>query len=94
MPDEFSSHFELDEESGWIKTRSLLKCDEKAAAESCLPCLKDSRVCSILIVATDGGQPQQSAQTVVKINLLETNDHPPEISFRFWAKHVFLGSLL
>jgi len=82
MPDEFSSHFDLDEETGWIKTRSLLKCKDKTS-DSCLPCLKDSRVCSILVVATDGGQPQQSAQTVVKINLLDTNDHPPEISFRY-----------
>jgi len=82
MPDEFSSHFDLDEETGWIKTRSLLKCKDKTS-DACLPCLKDSRVCSILVVATDGGQPRQSAQTVVKINLLDTNDHPPEISFRY-----------
>ena len=82
MPDEFSTHFDLDEATGWIRTRSLLKCKDKNS-ESCLPCLKDSRVCSILVVATDGGQPQQSAQTVVKINLIDTNDHPPEISFRY-----------
>lgn len=42
-----------------------------------------SRVCSILVVATDGGQPRQSAQTVVKINLIDTNDHPPELTFRY-----------
>ena len=82
MPIEFATHFDLDEETGWIKTRSSLKCRDKLS-DGCLPCLKDSRVCSILIVATDGGQPQQSAQTVVKINLQDTNENPPEISFRY-----------
>ena len=54
-----------------------LKCDE-----DCLPCLRDVKLCSLIVVATDGGQPRQSAQTVVKVGLLDTNDHDPTISFK------------
>ena len=39
-------------------------------------------MCTLVIVATDRGQPRQSAQTVVKVALLDTNDHDPKISFK------------
>ena len=56
------------------------------AENRCLPCLSDpSRrgPCSLTIVARDGGAPQQSSQTVVKVRLLDTNNHSPKISFRY-----------
>ena len=56
-----------------------MKCETK---DSCLTCLKEDKVCSLVIVATDRGQPRQSAQTVVKVALLDTNDHDPKISFK------------
>ena len=34
-------------------------------------------------MARDGGAPQQSSQTVVKVRLLDTNNHSPKIAFRF-----------
>ncbi len=64
---------------GLISIKSSLKCE---ADEQCLTCLKEDKICSLVIVATDGGQPQQSAQTVVKVALLDTNDHDPRISFK------------
>ena len=65
--------------SGVITVRDSLKCETK---DSCLTCLKEDKVCSLVIVATDRGQPRQSAQTVVKVALLDTNDHDPKISFK------------
>ena len=35
------------------------------------------------VVAKDAGVPQQSSQTLVKIQLSDTNSHSPEISFRY-----------
>ena len=43
---------------------------------------------SIQIYAKDGGQPQQSAYTVVKVRVLEANDHDPQISFRYLPDQV------
>lgn len=72
---ELSEVFKIDAKTGLISVRKSLKCD-------CLICLKEDKVCSLVIVATDGGQPRQSSQTVVKVELLDTNDHDPRISFK------------
>ena len=75
-----NEQFSIDPNSGLLKVKNSLKCDEDDP--DCLPCLKESKLCSLVIVATDGGQPRQSAQTVVKVALLDTNDHDPKISFK------------
>ena len=106
-PDNYASHFALNPDTGWIRTRASLRCRTKrqvrnfinknihnmliislalifyclvefntgfylfqVAENRCLPCLSDpSRrgPCSMTIVARDGGAPQQSSQTVVKV---------------------------
>ena len=48
---------------------------------------------SIQIYAKDGGQPQQSAYTVVKVRVLEANDHDPEISFRYLPDQVITSKI-
>ena len=47
----------------------------------------------IQIYAKDGGQPQQSAYTVVKVRVLEANDHDPEISFRYLPDQVITSKI-
>lgn len=74
-----NAKFGIDSRSGLLSIKSPLRCEEED--QDCLPCLKEARSCSLVIVATDGGQPRQSAQTVVKVALLDTNDHDPKISF-------------
>ena len=93
-PDNYASHFALHPDTGWMRTRASLRCRTKrqVAENRCLPCLSDpSRrgPCSLTIVARDGGAPQQSSQTVVKVRLLDTNNHSPKVSFRF---HSAAGS--
>ena len=88
-PDEVDDHFAVDAKSGLIKVRKSLKCNSdltEKEEEDCLPCLRDVKLCSLIVVATDGGQPRQSAQTVVKIGLLDTNDHDPAITFNVFPK--------
>ncbi len=75
--------FVVDKRTGLLSIRSPLKCSNAGGDPDCLPCLKEARLCSLVIVATDGGQPRQSAQTLVKVGLLDTNEHAPKISFRY-----------
>ena len=89
-PEEVDDHFVVDAKSGLIKVSKSLKCSDDDLTENgekdCLPCLRDVKLCSLIVVATDGGQPRQSAQTVVKIGLLDTNDHDPTITFNVFPK--------
>ena len=92
-PEEVDDYFAVDAKSGLIKVSKNLKCNsdhvdltEKGKEKDCLPCLRDVKLCSLIVVATDGGQPRQSAQTVVKIGLLDTNDHDPAITFNVFPK--------
>lgn len=80
MSDKFASHFSLDRETGLLQTRSVLTCDDQESS-SCPGCIQ-SQVCSILVYAKDQGQPQQSAYTVVKVFIMDSNDHDPTVSFR------------
>ena len=73
------SIFQIDSSLGLVSVKSSLKCDQSA---DCPPCLMEDKSCSVVILATDRGQPRQSAQTVVKISLLDTNDHDPIITFK------------
>ena len=80
MSQKFESHFSLDRETGLIRTRASFQCN--GDSRFCPSCIAD-QLCSILVHAKDGGQPQQSAYTVVKVHILDSNDHDPQISFRF-----------
>ncbi|XP_059080013.1 cadherin-related tumor suppressor-like [Tigriopus californicus] len=82
MSEGFDSYFVLDRESGQLRTRKLLSCS-KEAQDHCLECL-EMQLCSIVIYAKDGGQPQQSAYTVVKVKVLNSNEFDPEITIRYF----------
>ena len=83
----FSTHFELEQESGLLKTIAPLTCRNRRQTfqdGTCLECVRDSsKPCWMTVVAKDQGVPQQSAQTVIKIEMSDTNSHAPEITFRY-----------
>lgn len=100
-PDPIASVFALDPETGILRAldHRPLRCGRRArrtddggiaAAENCLPCLSGSGQCSIAVVAKDDGQPQQSAQAVIRIRLVETNTRPPKISFRYYLRLLII----
>ena len=83
LQDKFTTHFALDPDSGELRTRDALRCNGESNVD-CPKCLSDpsGESCTLLVYARDGGRPEQSAYAVVKVDLLEANDHDPEIAFR------------
>ncbi|CDW56947.1 Laminin G 2 and Cadherin and EGF CA domain contai ning protein [Trichuris trichiura] len=71
--------FSIDEMDGWISTTRKLSCPER----TCHDVGNCSHRCTFTVEAVDHGQPPQRGRAFVDVLLLDENDHPPEISFRF-----------
>ena len=82
QPEEFASHFDVTRDTGVLSTRAALNCGNED--EDCPKCLLPSsgEPCSLLVYARDGGRPQQSSYAVVRVTLVEGNDHDPSLSLR------------
>ncbi len=79
---QLAERFSVGRDDGVLSTRAALSCDGE---EKCPKCLlpKSGEPCSLLVYAKDGGRPQQSSYTVVKVSLVEANDHDPSITIRY-----------
>ncbi|KFD66569.1 hypothetical protein M514_01566 [Trichuris suis] len=71
--------FLINEMDGWISTTRKLSCPER----TCYDVGNCSHRCTFTVEAVDHGQPPQRGRAFVDVLLLDENDHPPEISFRF-----------
>ena len=65
-----SDQFNIDEETGVVTTNKPLQCGDN--------------MCQVTVLARDHGSPRQEAQTKVKIILIDSNNHDPQISFRYF----------
>ena len=90
---EMETYFHIDEENGNLSAKRSLICRSSSSSNNCLDCIK-AQLCSLLIYAKDQGQPQQSAYTVVKVHILDSNDHDPAISLRYFPDQSQPFSLL
>ena len=73
--------------TGVITVRESLKCESK---ESCLTCLKEDKVCSLVIVATDRGQPRQRSSSSHVFTIPESTKFSRNfLCFVFYMVEVF-----
>ena len=102
LQQEMDPYFHIDENNGELSAKRSLACSSTSAAtdtttptskNNCLDCIK-AQLCPLLIYAKDQGLPQQSAYTVVKVHILDSNDHDPVISLRYFPDQSQAYSLL
>ncbi|KAJ8688394.1 hypothetical protein QAD02_024189 [Eretmocerus hayati] len=86
LPDD-ERQFTIDPESGRIVTAEFLDCPQqsncalninKPVSGGC------PKSCVITVFARDHGSPRQDGRTYVTVNLLDANDHDPEIRFTYF----------
>ena len=68
--DQDTDQFNIDEETGVLTTNQPLACRDN--------------VCHVRVVARDHGSPRQDVRTSVKVELIDANDHDPQILFRYF----------
>ena len=83
LPDT-ETQFTIDPDTGTVTTIEPLDCPQQSctgAARLGDGCLKS---CVITVFARDHGSPRQDGRTYVTVNLLDANDHDPEIKFSYF----------
>ncbi|KRY16305.1 Cadherin-related tumor suppressor [Trichinella patagoniensis] len=76
--------FSINSETGLIETTKPLHCN-KHYCKTSGECVGE---CILTVEATDHGLPSQRARAFVRIQVVNTNDHPPEIQIRFYTNNV------
>ncbi|XP_014481173.1 PREDICTED: cadherin-related tumor suppressor [Dinoponera quadriceps] len=81
--------FTIDPETGTITTAEPPRCPEQMCNVSPREdgCPKS---CVITVFARDHGSPRQDGRTYVTVNLLDANDHTPQIEFTFFPSNAGL----
>lgn len=82
MPDN-ERQFTIDGETGEIITAEILDCPQQSCTIA-RPGGACPRSCVITVFARDHGSPRQDGRTYVTVNLLDANDHDPEIKFTYF----------
>ena len=72
--------FSVDPHNGWITTQGILDYEETPSY-------------MLDILAVDNGKDRRTAQTKVKVNILDANDNPPEFSQLTYSAAVNEGAL-
>ncbi len=65
-----TDQFNIDEETGVLTTNQPLACRDN--------------LCHVRLVARDHGSPRQDVRTSLKVELIDANDHDPQILFRYF----------
>lgn len=86
LPDT-EEQFTIDPETGTIKTVEQLDCPQQSCTIS-RPGGSCPKSCVITVFARDHGSPRQDGRTYVTVNLLDANDHDPEIKFNYFPSTV------
>ncbi|XP_002037796.2 cadherin-related tumor suppressor [Drosophila sechellia] len=77
---ETEHQFTVNPETGVISTTERVNCPQQTNVKSSA----SQKSCVFTVFARDHGSPRQDGRTYVTVNLLDTNDHDPIISFRFF----------
>ncbi|CAG9797944.1 unnamed protein product [Chironomus riparius] len=78
------AQFTIDPETGVITTTQILSCPQQNCpiftklGGSC------PKSCVFTVFARDHGSPRQDGRTYVTVNLVDTNDHAPQIRFQYF----------
>ncbi|XP_066585244.1 cadherin-related tumor suppressor [Prorops nasuta] len=75
--------FTIEPETGTITTVEPLDCPQQSCGVT-RPGGGCPKSCVITVFARDHGSPRQDGRTYVTINLLDANDHDPEIKFKYF----------
>ena len=86
LPDS-EGQFTIDPETGIIRTAERLDCPQQSCAIT-RPGGGCPKSCVITVFARDHGSPRQDGRTYVTVNLLDANDHDPEIKFNYFPDMV------
>lgn len=86
LPDS-ESRFTVDPETGTITIAERLDCPQQSCviAKPGGGCPKS---CVMTVFARDHGSPRQDGRTYVTVNLVDANDHDPEIKFNYFPQMV------
>ncbi|XP_074100856.1 cadherin-related tumor suppressor fat [Cotesia typhae] len=87
LPDS-EGQFTIDPETGTIKTAEPLECPHQQSCSNSKPGGSCPKSCVITVFARDHGSPRQDGRTYVTVNLLDANDHDPEIKFSYFPATV------
>ncbi|XP_051166129.1 cadherin-related tumor suppressor isoform X1 [Leptopilina boulardi] len=82
LPD-MERQFTIDPETGTITTAEALNCPQQSCTIA-RPGSACPKSCVITVFARDHGSPRQDGRTYVTVNLLDANDHDPEIKFSYF----------
>ncbi|XP_076279539.1 cadherin-related tumor suppressor fat [Lasioglossum baleicum] len=83
LPDS-ERQFTIDPETGTITTVEPLDCPQQSCTIGARPGGGCPKSCVITVFARDHGSPRQDGRTYVTVNLLDANDHDPEIKFSYF----------
>ncbi|XP_046739792.1 cadherin-related tumor suppressor [Diprion similis] len=75
--------FTIDPETGSIATTEPLDCPQQSCNLT-RPGGSCPKSCVITVFARDHGSPRQDGRTYVTVNLLDANDHDPQINFSYF----------
>lgn len=76
---DMETRFEVDPDTGVIRTQEKLTCRQNCPAGRNCP-----KSCVFTVFAHDSGSPKQDGRTYVTVNLMDANDHDPVIRFRYF----------
>ncbi|GAB6027294.1 hypothetical protein CHUAL_001576 [Chamberlinius hualienensis] len=76
---EMETRFEVDPDTGVIRTQEKLNCRQNCPAGRNCP-----KSCVFTVFAHDNGSPRQDGRTYVTVNLVDANDHDPIVRFRYF----------
>lgn len=76
--------FTVDPETGTISTTEQLECPQQNCPQTIKPSASCPKSCVFTVFARDHGTPRQDGRTYVTVNLVDANDHDPQIRFRYF----------
>jgi hypothetical protein len=80
------TQFTVDPETGVISTTEPLSCPQQSCPTYSKPSGGCPKSCVFTVFARDHGTPRQDGRTYVTVNLLDTNDHSPNIRFQYFPQ--------
>ncbi|KAG5675437.1 hypothetical protein PVAND_005341 [Polypedilum vanderplanki] len=78
------TQFTVDPETGVITTTELLSCPQQNCPTFTTKPGSCPKSCVFTVFARDHGSPRQDGRTYVTVNLVDTNDHAPQIRFQYF----------
>ncbi|XP_065342592.1 cadherin-related tumor suppressor [Cloeon dipterum] len=87
------TQFGVDTETGVISTTETLNCPQNCRPQGPPNGGGCPKSCVFTVFARDHGSPRQDGRTYVTVNLLDTNDHDPVITFRYFPSTAVFATV-